>query len=91
MIYSNVLNFITVQEFIDHMDLFRKENKNKWYCFQGTVAGYTVQLKAFNLYNQILTVNGWELGGIEHKTVKAWKHDLARIGNVTLKKQYCGY
>lgn len=49
------LDFATFSKLINDT---RKENKDKWYGFGGTVNGCRVVVKGFNTWLQLFTVNG---------------------------------
>lgn len=67
---------MTLQDFITLVVKARRTNKNTWHCFSETVEGKHVELKFFDKHNQILRVDGVRHGGLYHRTVGDWKHEI---------------
>lgn len=45
-------------EFKHKINAIRKANKDKWYYWSGLVEGFSVQLKGFNTWLQIIEIEG---------------------------------
>ena len=52
------IDFQTVEEFVTALNKARLGNKDKWIVYRGHVNGKLVEVKSFNLLNQIIRVNG---------------------------------
>lgn len=72
---------MNTQEFVNHINALRLNNKNKWFFDQGTVNGKNYNIKCYNTYLQRCIVDNIEHGGLCDISVKEFKKTLERAAN----------
>lgn len=78
---------MTKQEFIAKVNASRKDNKNNWYTFTGTVENKSIRIKGFNTWLQVLEVDGLRFHTVMDISVKQFNDTLNGIFTVVEAQQ----
>lgn len=70
---------MTKDEFVHSVNTLRKNNKNKWYNWQGIVNGVDIRLKGYNTWIQRIEVTTSIDSNYPDCTVKQFKSFLMNI------------
>lgn len=66
------------QDFAKYINDLRKENKNKWYFFEGQVENKQVQIKGFNTSLQSFRINGIWFPNPQDISVKEFTNNILK-------------
>lgn len=67
---------MNVQEFTKVINRLRRDNKNSWYHWRGTVQGIDVALKGYRTWLQMFKVARFDCGGCADISVKKFVETL---------------
>lgn len=70
---------MNTDEFVQLINKLRLDHKDKWFWWSGTVNGKQVDVKCYNTYLQIFTIDGLRAGGLMGMSVTKFK-DVLREG-----------
>ena len=66
---------------METINQLRKDNKGKWYTFQGIINGKEVEVKGYDTWLQIFKVNGISNSSNMDISVKDYKQVLSILNN----------
>lgn len=64
------------EEFVEHINKLRRDNKNSWYFFTGIANNKKVELKGFGTWLQVFRLDGLDNASCPDISVKRFKEVL---------------
>ena len=70
---------MNTEQFVKEVNKLRLANRSPWYCLTGTVNGKDFELKGYNNWLKIFTVNNWNCSNVMGQSVEDFKLHLQKM------------